>query len=81
MNSDKYIKLVKENVILFIRDKYNNLYLFQENNTPICVSHKTKTFMFEAGIAVMKWQVYILDLNPVVNTQSYRSCKVYQHGK
>ena len=29
MNSDKYIELAKNNVIPFIGDKYDNLYLFQ----------------------------------------------------
>ena len=54
MNLDKYIELVKENVIPFIRDKYNNLCLFQQDNVPIYILRKTKTFMFESGIAVMK---------------------------
>ena len=67
MNSDKYIELVKENGIPFIRDKYNNFYLFQQDNVPIHFSHKTKTFIFEADIAVMKWPACSLELNSIEN--------------
>ena len=81
MNSDKYIELAKNNVIPFIRDKYDNLCLFQEDNAPIHVLHKTKTLIFEAGIVLIKWPACYLDLNPIENVWSYLSRKVYQHGK
>ena len=77
INLDKYIGLVKQNVIPVIRDKYNNLYLFLQDSAPIYVLHKAKTFMFEAGMAVMKWLAYFLDLNPIENARSYILHKVY----
>ena len=81
MNMGKYIELAKKNVIPFIRDKYDNLRLFQQDNTPIHALRKTKTLMLEAGMAVMKKLAYSPDLNPIENTRSYLSCKVYQHSK
>ena len=55
MNSDKYIELVEKQYYPIIRDKYDNLCLFQQDNAPIHALHKTKTFMFQAGIAAIKW--------------------------
>ena len=63
MNSDKYVALLKENIILFAKEKYDNLHIYQQDNATIHVSHKTRAFMREAGVAIMKWQACSLDLN------------------
>ena len=67
MNSGKYIKLAKNNIIPFIRDKYHNLHLFQQDNTPIHISRKTKILIFKASMVLMKWLACSPYLNPIEN--------------
>ena len=54
-------------MMVYIKDKCNNMCIFQQDSAIIYVSHKTKTFMHKVGMAVMKYPAYSPDLNPMEN--------------
>jgi len=65
INSDKYIKIICNNIIPLI-SKNSNL-LFQQDNASCHVSNKTITFFARNNVEIMIWPPNSPDLNPIEN--------------
>ena len=68
VNSQRYIeKILDYHVIPFLEqfEEENGEYFFQQDNTPIHTSLRTRTFMEEVAITQLPWAGQSPDLNPI----------------
>jgi transposase len=63
MNADKYISILKNNLLPI----YNENYIFQHDNDPKHTAYKTSIFLIDNNIKVLLWPPNSPDLNPIEN--------------
>ena len=51
VHSDKYVQLLKESSIYYVKDKHNNLHVYYQDNATSYMSNKTRTFACEASMS------------------------------
>ena len=77
INSDTYIKLMKDTAIPIMRDILPNGFVLQQDNGSIHVSKKSLDFFEGTGIEVLPWPSWSSDLNITENMWSVLSSRVY----
>ena len=55
INSEGYIKLLTQHVVVMIKLNYGDNWFLQEDNTPVHKSRKVQYFMMQSGISVLEW--------------------------
>ena len=65
MNSEKYIKMLEEKLLLIGHNLGGENWTFQQDNAPIHVSKKSKSWFEEKGIRRFEHSPLSPDLNPI----------------
>ena len=77
MNSDTYIKLMKDTAIPVKRDILPDGFVLQQNNCSIHVSKKNLDPFKETGIELLPWPSRSPEINIIENVWSMLSSRVY----
>ena len=80
-NAQKYISILQSSVIPIMKINFKEAFIFQQDNCPIHVAAKTKTFLQNQDIDVMEWPAYSPDINIIENVWAILSNYVYADGK
>lgn len=70
MNSDKYIEILKENLIPELRlakEGYPGTWRLMQDNAPIHTANNVKAFLRRKRVDFIDWPPYSPDLNPIEN--------------
>jgi transposase/predicted transcriptional regulator len=67
MNSDRYIEMLRTNVLPWISENMNSDCIFQQDNASSHTSKKTKSFTDQQNIKILDWPPNSPDLNPIEN--------------
>ena len=77
INSQKYIKLLKEDVVPFIETNYKKNWVFQEDNARPYTSKNTKKTVDDEKIIVMEWPSHSLDTVLIENVWKMLKGRIY----
>lgn len=80
-NAQKYISILQSSAIPIMKINFKEAFIFQQDNCPIHVAAKTKTFLQNQDIDVMEWPAYSPDINIIENVWAILSNYVYADGK
>ena len=67
MTSEKYVSLLREKFIPWIRCQKQGRWTFQQDNAPSHTARHTRTFFDTSKVTVLAWPAYSPDLNPIEN--------------
>ncbi len=81
MNSDSYIQILKQNLFLNIDNGSISSYKLWQDNAPIHVSKKSKKFIVDQGIKLLRVPPNSPDINPIENLWSIITKRIYSNGK
>ncbi len=79
LNADKYIKLLKENLLPFLNELGIGEYIFQDDNAPCHAANSTKIWKANNSINSLSWPAKSPDLNPIENLWDELERKVRKH--
>ena len=66
MNTEKYIKTLKDELIPYMESN-NKIKFLQEDNAPCHKSSASRRLKDQKGITILEWIPYSPDLNPIEN--------------
>lgn len=66
LNSEKYINLLKNNILSKIRESQSE-FIYMHENAPCHTSRAVKAFLDQENVTTLKWQLKSLDMNPIKN--------------
>jgi transposase len=67
MTAQRYINLLREKFIPWIRRQKKGKWIFQQDNAPPHTARQTKAFLINEKIDCLVWPPYSPDLNPIEN--------------
>jgi hypothetical protein len=76
INSDSYIRLLRDNLIPWLRKNRLSGMKLQQDNASVHVSRKTRDFFLEVKLHVLEWPANSPDLNPIENAWSYLKSRI-----
>lgn len=81
MKSKTYCKVLDQSILLFAAEVLGENRVFQQDNTPIYVSHLTKRWFKDKGVRLLPWPAKSLDLNIIQCMSGILAREVYKNGK
>lgn len=67
MTAAKYVDLLRDKFVPWIRRQKKGRWVFQQDNAPSHTARHTRAFLGDANIEVLSWPPYSPDLNPIEN--------------
>ncbi len=81
MNSVGYTRLLNSALFPFVNEKFDNNYIFQQDNASCHRAKNTEEWFENKGVRVMEWPARSPDFNPVENLFGRIVRKVYEGNK
>jgi transposase len=67
MTAEKYVNLLCEKFVPWVRRKKRGKWIFQQDNAQSHTANRSKAFLAEEKIECLTWPPYSPDLNPIEN--------------
>ena len=80
-NAQKYVEVLKSNLLPFAEVHHGQGVIFQQDNASIHTAEVTKAWFEDKNVTLLDWPAKAPDLNPIENLWGFLSRHVYIQGR